>query len=88
MYDQKPKEFRIFRSYVENETSFETIPKLRQHNFVLFHTHPPHCFHMEVKVAVLNAISQSYNFFEVKQVPYASLCLGNYLDQKYCEILS
>ena len=39
-----------------------------------------HCFHMEVKVAVLNAISQNYNFFEVKLVPYASLCLENYLD--------
>jgi hypothetical protein len=24
-----------------------------------------HCFHMEVNVAVLNAISQNYNFFEV-----------------------
>ena len=23
------------------------------------------CFHMQVKVAVLNAISQNYNFFEV-----------------------
>ena len=44
-----------------------------------------HCFHKEVKVAVLNAISENYNtisdFFEVKIVPYASLCLGNYLDQ-------
>jgi hypothetical protein len=40
-----------------------------------------HCFHMEVKMAVLNVISQNYNFFEVKLVPYASLCLGNYLDQ-------
>ena len=40
-----------------------------------------HCFHMKVKVAVLNAISQNFNFFEVKLVPYASLCLGNYLDQ-------
>ena len=39
------------------------------------------CFHLEVKVAVLDAISQNYNFFEVKLVPYASLCLGNYLDQ-------
>ena len=43
------------------------------------------CFHMEVKVAVLNAISQSCSkksdFFEVKLVPYASLCLENYLDQ-------
>ena len=45
------------------------------------HVPPPHCFHMEVKVAVLNAISQNYNFFEVKLVPYASLCPGNYLDQ-------
>jgi len=36
---------------------------------------------MEVKVAVLNAISQKYNFFEVKVVPYASLCPGNHLDQ-------
>ena len=40
-----------------------------------------HCFHMEVKVAVLNAISQNYNFFEVKLISYASLCLENYLDQ-------
>ena len=24
-----------------------------------------HCFHMQVKVAVLNVISQNYNFFEV-----------------------
>ena len=36
---------------------------------------------MEVKVAVLNAISQNYNVFEVKLVPYASLCPGIYLDQ-------
>ena len=39
---------------------------------------------MEVKVAVLNAISQNYkkisDFFEVKLVPYASLCLGSYLN--------
>ena len=42
-----------------------------------------HCFHMEVKVAVLNAISQNYNFFEVKLVPYASLCPRNYLDQLF-----
>ena len=40
-----------------------------------------HCFHMQVKVVVLNAISQSYNFFDVQLVPYASLCLENYLDQ-------
>ena len=40
-----------------------------------------HCFYMEVKVAVLNAISQNYKFFEVKLIPYASLCLENYLDQ-------
>ena len=43
------------------------------------------CFHTEVKVAVLNAISQSCNwksdFFEVKLVPYASLCLENYANQ-------
>ena len=38
------------------------------------------CFHMKVKVADLNAISQNYNFFEVKLVPFASLCLRNYLD--------
>ena len=46
------------------------------------HACPPraHCFHMEVKVAFLNANSQNYNFFEVKLVPYASLCLENYLD--------
>ena len=36
---------------------------------------------MEVKVAVLNTISQNFNFFEVKLIPYASLCLENYLDQ-------
>ena len=34
-------------------------------------TQGAYCFHMEVKVAVLNAISQNYNFFEVKLVPYA-----------------
>ena len=47
---------------------------------------------MEVKVAVLNAISQSCNwksdFFEVKLNPYASLCLKNYLDDFFYEILS
>ena len=32
-------------------------------------------------MAVLNVISQNYNFFEVKLIPYASLCLENYLDQ-------
>ena len=40
---------------------------------------------MEVKAGVLNAISQSCNknsdFSEVKLVPYASLCIKNYLDQ-------
>ena len=50
-------------------------------NFLgIFFWEGAHCFHMEVKVAVLNEISQNYNFFEVKLVPYASLCLGNYLD--------
>ena len=44
---------------------------------------PAHCFHMEVKVAVLDAISQNYNFFEVKLVPYASQCPENYLDQYF-----
>ena len=42
-----------------------------------------HCFHMEVKMVVLNAIRQIYNkiydLFEVTLVPYASLCLGNHL---------
>jgi hypothetical protein len=46
---------------------------------------------MEVKAAVLNAISQNYNkisdFFEVKPVPYASLCLGNYLDKLFVKFL-
>jgi hypothetical protein len=46
---------------------------------------------MEVKVAVLNAISQNYkkisDFFEVKLVPYAGLCLGNYLDQFFVKFL-
>ena len=42
---------------------------------------PSQCFHMEVKAADLNAISQNYNFFGIKLVPYASLCLGIYLDQ-------
>ena len=45
---------------------------------------------MEVKAAVLNAISQNYSkisdFFEVKLVPYASLCLGNYLDQIFVKL--
>ena len=45
----------------------------------------PQSFHVEVKVVVLNAISQSCNwksdFFEVKLVPCASVCLENYLDQ-------
>ena len=46
-----------------------------------------HCFHMEVKMAVLNTISQNCykisDFFEVKLVPYASLCLGKYLDRLF-----
>ena len=48
-----------------------TIHILRNQIFRLFGpllTPPPphtHCFHMQVKVAVLNAISQNYKFFEV-----------------------
>ena len=41
-------------------------------------------------MAVLNAISQNYNkmseFFEVKLVSYASLCLGKYLDQIFVKL--
>ena len=51
---------------------------------LVFEGRGAHCFHMEVKVVVLNAIYQNYNkiadFFEVILVPYASLCLGNYLE--------
>ena len=40
----------------------------------------------EVKVAVFNAKSQNYNFFEVKLVSYASLCLEKYLDQFFMKL--
>ena len=62
----------------ENSSSYMIMSPQGKH---IFYPAKAHCFHMEVKVAVLNTISQNYNFFEVKLIPYASLCLGNYLDQ-------
>ena len=55
-----------------------TIHLRRRQIFTTFDPYPPH---MEVKVAVLNTISQNFNFLEVKLIPYVSLCLENYLDQ-------
>ena len=61
-------------------TASSVSPKFPDTFILLHYSQRAHCFHMEVKVAFLNAISENYNFFEVKLVSFASLCLGN-LDQ-------
>ena len=78
------KKNRIKQAFFINEICSSRI-KAPKWKYFCQHGHSTQCFQMVVKVAVQSKLQLKSDFIEVKLVPYASLCLGNNLDQFFMQ---